>query len=163
MLKTIAAPADDRFQDSVRGETNVVWMPDGRHLLVLYMKLHADRAQIGMVDLPSGEFHAVTSDVSSYSQLAISADGRNLATVLTNVDSSVVFYTPKSAAPASATPLRIARYNIAWASKDRLIFTVPLIAIGRIERATADVQNFDIGEVDAGYAVAGCADGHRVS
>jgi hypothetical protein len=61
-------------------------MPDSRHLLALYYKQHTDHAQIGVVTIPSGEFHSVTNDVNSYSQLALSGNGRTLATVLTNVD-----------------------------------------------------------------------------
>ncbi len=84
-LTTIAAPADILFQNSPDGLTNLVWTSDGRHLLVFYLKPHTDRSQIGIVTTPSGEFHPVTNDVNAYSQLALSADGRTLATGLSNI------------------------------------------------------------------------------
>jgi len=158
-LTTIAAPAENRFQSSAVGETNLVWTPDGRHLLALYVKPHTDHAQIGMIDVPSGEFHAVTNDVSSYSQLALSADGRTLATVLSNIDSSIAYYKPEGGAPLSTTPLRITPWSIRWASEDRLLFTLHS-AIGWIDRATGNVQNFDTGEIDVGNYIAACPDGH---
>ena len=89
------------------GYTTLAWLPDNRHLLALYYKQHTDRAQIGVITIPSGEFHSVTNDVNSYSQLALSGDGRTLATVLTNIDSNIAFYGPDGGVPVSTIPLRI--------------------------------------------------------
>ena len=55
-----AAPPDICF----RNLSNVTWMPDGRHLLAFYVRPQSDHSQIGMVTLPSGDFHLVTNDVS---------------------------------------------------------------------------------------------------
>jgi len=159
-VTTIATPADNSFQNLIGGGTNLVWTPDGAHLLALYVEPHTDRAQIGMIDLPSGAFHAVTNDVSSYSQLALSADGRTLATVLTNIDSSIAYYKPDGSAPLSTTPLRITPRYIAWANEDRLLFNVPRIANGWIDRATGNVQTFDAGEITLGNQISACSDGH---
>ena len=159
-LTTVAAPPDILFQNSTDGYTNLVWTPDGRHLLVFYLKPHTDRSQIGIVTTPSGEFHPVTNDVNAYSQLALSADGRTLATVLTNIDSSISYYKGDGGAPLSTTPLRITPYSIAWASEDRVLFIVPDIAIGSIDRATGRVQTFNTGEIDLGNYIAACPDGH---
>ncbi len=122
---------------SFGGLSNLAWTPDGRHLLAFYLRPHSDHAQIGIVTLPSGDFHPVTNDVSSYSELALSADGRTLATVLTNIDSSVAWHKPEGGVPLSTTPLRITPQNIAWANEDRLLFSVPRIDIGWIDRRPA--------------------------
>jgi eukaryotic-like serine/threonine-protein kinase len=159
-LSTIAAPGQVSFQSSPHGNTNLVWTPDGAHLLLFYLKPHTDHAQIGVVTLPSGEFHPVTNDVSDYSQLALSADGRTLATVLTNIDSSIAWYKPESGSPLSTTPLRITPRSISWANEDRLLFVVPSIALGTIDRTTGNVQNFDVGEIDVGSYISACPDGH---
>ncbi len=145
---------------SFSGLSNVVWTPDGGHLLAFYLKPHSDHAQIGIVTLPSGDFHPVTNDVSSYSELALSADGRTLATVLTNIDSSIAWYKPDGGAPVSTTPLRITPQNIAWANEDRLLFSVPRIDIGWIDRATGEVHTFDLGETAPGDYITTCPDGH---
>lgn len=156
-LTTVPAHAEISFQN---GFTNLMWMPDGRHLLAFYLKPRTDHAQIGIVTLPSGEFHLVTNDVNAYTQLALSADGHTLATVLTNIDSSIAWYKPEGGAPLSTTPLPISPDQIAWASEDRLLFSVPRLAIGWIDRATGDVQNFEVGEIDLGDSISSCPDGH---
>jgi len=145
---------------SLAALSDVVWTPDGRHLLALYVRPHTDHAQIGMVTLPSGDFHPVTNDVSSYSELALSADGRTLATVLTNIDSSVAWYRPEGGVPLSTTPLRITPYRIAWANEERLLFAIPHVDIGWIDRATGEVHTFDLGETAAGDYITTCPDGH---
>ena len=135
-------------------------MPDSRHLLALYYRQHTDRAQIGVVTVPSGEFHSVTNDVSSYSQLALSGNGRTLATVLTNVDSSIAWYGPDGGEPVSTLPLRITPSTIAWATEDRLLYTAGGLSIGTIDRATGSMQSFDTGEIAPGDFIASCPDGH---
>jgi serine/threonine protein kinase len=156
-LTTVPTQAEISFQD---GSTNLMWMPDGRHLLAFYLKPRTDHAQIGIVTVPSGEFHPVTNDVNAYSQLALSADGHTLATVLTNIDSSIAWYKPEGGASLSTTPLRITPDRISWAGEDRLLFSVPRIAIGWIDRATGDVHSFDVGEIDVGDSISSCPDGH---
>jgi serine/threonine protein kinase/Tol biopolymer transport system component len=158
-LTTLAAPAEVSFENPNDGYTTLAWLPDNRHLLALYDKLHTDRAQIGIITIPSGEFHSVTNDVNSYSQLALSGDGHTLATVLTSIDSSIAFYGSDGGAPVSTMPLRISPSAIAWASEDRLLFIVKGASIGSIDRATGSVHNFDAGEITPGEFIAACADG----
>lgn len=141
-------------------KTQVVWTPDGGHLLTLYLKPHSDHAQIGIVTLPSGDFRSVTNDVSAYSQLALSADGRTLAAVLNNIDSSVAWYKSDGGEPLSSTPLRITPQTIAWASEERLLFNVSHVDIGEIDRATGEVHPFDTGEIVPGDYISACPDGH---
>ena len=81
-LTTVSAPAGIFWVNPGDAYTTLAWLPDSRHLLAFYYKQHTDRAQIGVVTVPSGEFHSVTNDVNSYSQLALSGNGRTLATVL---------------------------------------------------------------------------------
>ncbi|WP_260736319.1 protein kinase domain-containing protein [Tunturiibacter lichenicola] len=159
-LTTVAAPPGISFPGPSLTYTNVVWMPDGKHLLTFYLRPHSDHAQIGIVTLPSGDFHPVTNDVSAYSQLALSADGHTLATVLNNIDSSVAWYKSDGGEPLSTTPLRITPQTIAWASEERLLFTVPHVDIGQIDRATGEVHPFDIGEIVPGDYISACPDGH---
>jgi serine/threonine protein kinase/Tol biopolymer transport system component len=142
------------------GYTNLAWLPDNRHLLVIYFKAHTDRAQIGIFTIPSGEFHSVTNDVNAYGQLALSADGRSLATVLTDVDSSIAYLKPDGGPPLSVTPLRITPTSIAWAGEDRIVYIVRHNSIGTIDRTSGDVHDFDVGDIELGSFVATCGDGH---
>jgi Tol biopolymer transport system component len=138
----------------------LAWMPDSLHLITLYHKQHSDRAQIGVITASSREFHSVTNDVNSYSELALSGNGRTLATVLTNVDSNIALYGPDRGEPISTLPLRITPNAIAWAAEDRLLYIVRGSSIGTIDRATGSVQNFDTGEITPGDSMASCTDGH---
>ena len=159
-LTTVTPPAGISWVNPDDGYTTLAWLPDNRHLLGLYYKQHTDRAQIGVITVPSGEFHSVTNDVNSYSQLALSGNGRTLATVLTNVDSSVALYGPDGGEPVSTLPLRIAPNTIAWATEDRLLYIVGGLSSGSIDRATGSVQSFDTGEIAPGEFIASCPDGH---
>jgi eukaryotic-like serine/threonine-protein kinase len=159
-LTTITAPADVFLTHDSSGYTTLAWLPDSRHLLTLYYKQHTDRAQIGVMTVPSGEFYPLTNDVNAYRQLALSGDGRTLATVLTNVDSSVGFYGPDGGTAIASLPLRITPSSIAWANEDRLVFIVGSMSIGSLDRTTGNLRTFDVGEIDLGYSVAACPDGH---
>ena len=113
-------PKDILFDANFGGYADLAWLPDGNHLLVLYSKAHSDRRQIGIVGVSAGDFHTLTNDVNAYSQLAISADGKTLATVLTNVDSSIAYYKGDGGAMISSTPLRITPSSLAWADEDHV-------------------------------------------
>ncbi len=159
-LMTVAPPPGISWVNPGLASTTLAWMPDSLHLLTLYHKQHSDRAQIGVITVPSRKFHSVTNDVNSYSELALSGNGRTLATVLTNVDSNIALYGPDRGEPISTLPLRITPNAIAWAAEDRLLYIVGGSSIGTIDRATGSVQNFDTGEITPGNFIASCPDGH---
>ena len=159
-LMTVGPPAGISWVNPGLAYTTLAWMPDSRHLLALYYKQHTDRAQIGVVTIPSGELRSVTNDVNSYSQLALSGNGRTLATVLTNVDSSIALYGPDGGEPVSTLPLRITPNTIAWGTEDRLLYVAGGLSIGTIDRATGSVQSFDTDEIALGDFIASCPDGH---
>jgi Tol biopolymer transport system component/tRNA A-37 threonylcarbamoyl transferase component Bud32 len=139
--------------------TTLAWMPDNLHLLTFYNK-HSERTQIGVVDVGSGEFHTVTNDVNSYSQLALSGNGRTLATVLTNVETNIAFYGAEGGEPISTLPLRVTPDTIAWATEDKLLYIVGALGIGTIDRAKGSLQSFETGGIIPGDFVASCPDGH---
>ncbi len=159
-LTTVEPPPGISWVNPGLAYTTLAWMPDSLHLLTLYHKQHSDRAQVGVITAPSGKFHSVTNDVNSYSELALSGNGRTLATVLTNVDSNIALYGPDRGEPISTLPLRITPNAIAWATEDRLLYIVGGSSIGTIDRATGSVQNFDTGEITPGNFIASCTDGH---
>ncbi len=157
---TIAQPKGMFYDPNFGGYTDLAWLPDGRHLLVLYLKAHSDRGQIGVVGVADGAFHTVTNDVNAYSQLAISADGKTLATVLTNVDSSIAYYKGDGGAMISSTPLRITPNSLAWADEDHIWLITRGTGISKLERATGTLQPIDTGDLDIGSYINTCPDGH---
>lgn len=156
---SIAQPGGVLFDRGYKGHSNLAWLPDGRHLLVLYTKAHSDRGQIGILSVPSGKFQALTNDVNAYSNLAVSADGKTLATVLTNVDSSLAYYGKDGGAMVSNTPLRITPTSLAWADEDHLLLLTPGIGISKLERTTGIPQPLDTGDLDINFYVNTCPNG----
>ncbi|MGA3225702.1 MAG: protein kinase [Acidobacteriaceae bacterium] len=142
------------------GYSDLAWLPDGRHLLLLYSNSRSDREQIAVLGVPGGEFHTLTNDVNAYSQLALSSDGKTLATVLTNVDSSLGYYKGRGGAMISRTPLRITPNSLAWADEDHLFLITRGTGISKLERTTGNLEPIDTGDLDIGYYMNTCEDGH---
>jgi serine/threonine protein kinase/Tol biopolymer transport system component len=142
------------------GYTDMAWLPDGKHLLILYLKAQSDRGQIGIVGVPDGTFHTLTNDVNAYSQLAISADGKTMATVLTNVDSRIAYYKGDGGPMISSTPLRVTPTSLAWADEDNVWLITLGTGISKLERATGTLRPIDTGDLDIGSYINTCLDGH---
>jgi eukaryotic-like serine/threonine-protein kinase len=159
-VRTIAQPKGVAFDRNDQGYSDLAWLADGRHLLFLYFKTHSDREQIGILDIAGKGFDTLTNDVNAYSQLAITADGKTLATVLTNVDSSLAYYNGDGGKMISSTPLRITPTSFAWANEDRVFLITHGIGISQLERTVATVQPIDTGDLDIGRYINICQDGH---
>jgi eukaryotic-like serine/threonine-protein kinase len=159
-VSTITQPKGAAFDRNDQGYSNLAWLADGRHLLFLYLKTHSDREQIGILDIAGNGFDSLTNDVNAYSQLAITADGKTLATVLTNVDSSLAYYKGDGGKMISSTPLRITPTSLAWADDDRLFLITRGIGISQLERTAGTVQPIDTGDQNIGRYINTCRDGH---
>ncbi len=155
---SIAQPAGSLFGPT-RSGSDLAWLPDGKHLLVLYYKAHSDRGQIGIVGLPAGDFHTVTNDVNAYSQLAVSADGKTLATVLTNQDSGLAYYKGDGGGMISSTPLRVTPTMVTWADEGHLLLITRSAGVSKVERATGNLQPVDTGDIDPGIFINTCPNG----
>jgi Tol biopolymer transport system component len=160
---SIAQPSGISFDPlPISGRHDLAWLPDGRHLLVLYNKAFSDRGQIGIVGVPRGDFRTLTNDVNAYTQLALSSDGKTLATVLSNVDSSVAFYKGAGGEMISSTPLRITPTSLTWASEEHLLLITRDTGISKLEPATGSLQPIDTGDLDVGRYITTCANGQVV-
>jgi Tol biopolymer transport system component len=156
---SIKQPDGVVFDPSTSSGSDLAWLPDGKHLLVLYFKAHSDRGQIGLVRVPGGNFNTLTNDVSAYSQLSVSADGKMLATVLTNVNSSLAYYKGEGGAMISSTPLRITPTSLAWGDEDHLWLITEDVGLSKVERATGNQQLIDTGDLDIGTYINICPNG----
>jgi serine/threonine protein kinase len=145
--------------DPTRSGTDLAWLPDGKHLVALYYKRHTDRGQIGIVGAAAGDFHPLTNDVNAYSQLAVSADGKTLATVLTNQDSSLAYYKGEGGAMISSSPLRVSPSEVSWTDEDHLVLTTRGAGVSKVDRASGTVQAIDTGDIDTGVYVNTCPNG----
>ena len=148
------------YENDGYNPSDLAWLPDGRHLLLLYSNPRSDRVQIAILDLPGGGFHTLTNDVNTYSELALSADGKTLATVLTNVDSGLAYYKGGGGAMISRTPLRITASSLAWADEDHLFLIGHETGISKLERTTGKLEPIDTGDLDISDSINTCGDGH---
>ena len=89
----------------------------------------------------------------------MSADGKTLATVLTNQDSSLAYYKGDGGAMISSTPLRISPQSLAWADEDHILLITRNTGLSKVQRATGTVQPMDIGDIDAGIYIDTCPSG----
>lgn len=157
---SISQPDSIVFDHDLGGGSDLAWLPDARHLLAFYSKAHSDRRQIGIVGVSDGRFRTLTNDVNDYSQLALSGDGKTLATILTNLDSSLAYYNSDGGAPTSRTQLPITPNSLAWVDEDHVFFITRGIGVSKLDRATGTLQPIDTGDLDTGYFINACADGH---
>ena len=117
---------------------------------------------MGSVSIPGSEFKPVTNDLNSYQNLAISADGRTLATVLTNRDTNVSLYKGTGGPLVSSAALRIAPNRLAWLDEKRMVVLTPRVALNTLDPATGAVERIDVGEPALGSSFSVCSDGHIV-
>jgi len=79
------------------------WMPDNRHLLVIFHDLSSDwNGQVGEVAIAAGKLHRITNDLNAYSNLTLSvtSDGKQLIAVQITPEAGV-FTMASDANPAS--------------------------------------------------------------
>ncbi len=101
------------------------WMPDGRHLLLIFHDITSDwNGQVGEVSLSGEKLHRITNDLSSYSNLTlgVTKDGKQLIAVQNTPDSGV--YTMSLDAGGNSTPKQVDNHgdiNVGWLPDGRLI------------------------------------------
>jgi serine/threonine protein kinase len=128
------------FQDKAVNELK--WLPDGSGLLANYRQIgpNFDRAQIGF--LPTGEntLQPITRDTNRYATLALSTDGKTLATVQVKIAQNL-YLVPGAGSPASdSTPvLSQGQYvsGFGWESNGNLLVGES----GRLLRMATDGSN----------------------
>ncbi|HET8772386.1 MAG TPA: protein kinase [Thermoanaerobaculia bacterium] len=67
----------------------VAWMPDQKGLLAIAMGTSARNYQVWFVPYPSGEAWPVTHDLFDYRTVSVSADGKSLVTVASQINADV--------------------------------------------------------------------------
>jgi eukaryotic-like serine/threonine-protein kinase len=72
-----------------RGASDFNWLPDGSGVLIAAQDRTAAPEQVWVVSYPGGAVRRVSNDLSEYSSVAISGDGRMIASVQTNIVSNL--------------------------------------------------------------------------
>jgi Tol biopolymer transport system component/DNA-binding winged helix-turn-helix (wHTH) protein len=59
---------------------HVVWMPDGKHLIISAREAKEPYSQLWMYSYPDGEIRRLTNDLEAYFWISVSADGQKVVT-----------------------------------------------------------------------------------
>lgn len=105
---------------------DVAWLLDGRSFLVTGRDSASSSSQIWRVSYPDGERHRVTADLTAYQGVSVSADGRTIATVQSEVEAGIFV-----AQGADREPRRLTNaggkadgtWGIAWMPNGRLVYS----------------------------------------
>jgi Tol biopolymer transport system component len=143
-------------------QIDAAWMPDSRHVLLTYVGENTDRAQIASVSIPGNQFQPLTNDLNSYEGLALSSNGKTMATVLTNRDTNLSLYKGSGGALVSSVPLRMSAGRLSWLDDKRLVVLTPRVAIGKLDPATGAVERIDVGDLQLAASLTSCPDGRIV-
>ncbi|MBM3820661.1 MAG: hypothetical protein FJW14_16820 [Acidimicrobiia bacterium] len=108
---------------------SLAWLPDGSGLVVNAQEAGGETtiAQLWQVSYPGGAVRPMTTDLSSYSGLSLSRDGRTLVTVRGEQRSSI--WLGQGGAPDSFQPITTSAgaddgvQGVAWTADGRLLYT----------------------------------------
>jgi Tol biopolymer transport system component len=109
-----------------RDVTHVAWLPDGKSLLINAQDSSGEStSQIWVLSVPAGEVHRVTNDLSSYSGLSVTPDGKLFASVRNELRARIWIVDPDGKAPKPITIGATADdgvQGLSWTPDGRLVF-----------------------------------------
>ena len=82
----VERPLSQQQRTALRG---LVWVSDGRGLVVNTQEQTGGPSQLGYISYPSGEFRKITGDLNTYNGVSVTADSRVVATVQLQYSSDV--------------------------------------------------------------------------
>jgi eukaryotic-like serine/threonine-protein kinase len=140
------------------------WLPDGSGLIGLLRNQGSNfsRDEIAFISYPEGKLSPVTRDTNSYSELSVAADGRALATILSEARWSL-FVMPASGANAQARAITSAAEdtNFTWTAEGQLIGDQGTV-LNRIDVASGTKSLIATEEGKPNGNPAACADGRWI-
>ena len=118
-----ARPLGTKRWQSVRG---LAWLADGSALIVSATEEGVTNRQLWRVAYPGGEVSRVTSDLMNYEGVSLTADSRQLATVLTDTESHIWVTPPGDLSRArqvtSGTGGSDGVGGLAWTPDGRIVY-----------------------------------------
>ena len=100
----------------------LLWAPDAQGLLVLYRDMDSSTRQIAYVSYPAGKFYHITNDLNAYSGISISADGKNIGTVVVPLEIALEIY-PAGRIDDGTKAISLSdAYWADWISDDQIVF-----------------------------------------
>jgi serine/threonine protein kinase/Tol biopolymer transport system component len=109
-----------------RDVTHVAWLPDGKSLLINAQDSGGEStSQIWLMSVPGGEVRRVTNDLSSYSGLSVTPDGKLFASVRNELRARIWIVGHDGGGPKPITIGATADdgvQGLSWAPDGRLVF-----------------------------------------
>src|SRR5581483_7585675 len=108
-----------------RDVQDFTWLPDGSGILLAAMEKTAANTQLWAMTYPGGKVRRVSNDLSDYLSVAVSSDGRTLASVQRNLSSDV--WVGPANAPDKAQQITTGRLDgmnggITFAPDDQIVY-----------------------------------------
>jgi serine/threonine protein kinase/Tol biopolymer transport system component len=138
------------------------WLPDGSGLLGLSSNFK--QKQIAVVSFPDGKVSPITRDTSTYSDLSLAANGRVLATILSEGRWNL-FVMPGTGSSAQARPLTAAEAstNFTWTLDGQIVGDQGSTgSLTRIDLATGSKTGIATEDGKPNGNPSACTDGHYV-
>jgi serine/threonine protein kinase len=137
------------------------WMPDSSRLVATYFTQQSDSAQLGLLDLSSGQIIPITNDLSFYGAVALSADGHSFATISTTINPELSVYKDDRVTPITTASLPISPAALAWQDAGHIAF-IGHHRINLYDRVEQTIAPIDAGEVRVDEYISACPDGRLV-
>jgi serine/threonine protein kinase len=123
-----------------RAVNDFAWLPDGSGFLVTARDKSGAAMQLWMVSYPSGEARRISNDLSDYSKVSFSSDGRTIVSVQYNNVGQV--WVGPADAPDNAKQVSSGRedgvWGLAWTPDDQIVYTA--LDSGRWDLFLADAD-----------------------
>jgi Tol biopolymer transport system component len=149
------------FASNTQAFEDPTWMPDGSGLLgvVREQSTNFNQSRIAYVSFPEGKLSPVTHDTNSYSYLSVAANGKTLATVLSESRWNL-FVMPASGTTAQGHNLAAtnADTNFTW-TRDGFLIADQNAVLNRIDPATGSKTTITTQEGKPGGNPNACANG----
>ena len=114
-------PLNTRSGWFIRG--TMAWLPDGSDIIFLAREQQAGIDQLWGVSYPNGDLRQITKDLSSYSGLSLSSDGRTLVT--TEVDRPLNIWIVPDGDSSRAQPITSGKHytgGLSWTTDNRIVY-----------------------------------------
>jgi eukaryotic-like serine/threonine-protein kinase len=137
------------------------WMPDSSRLVATFFTQQSDLAQLGLLDLSSGQIVPITNDLSFYGAVALSADGHSFATISLTIDPELSFYKSEGGKAVTTAKLHVSPAGLAWQEAGHIAF-IGHQRIDLYDHTEQTIAPIGTGEVQVGTNIAACSDGRLV-
>jgi len=145
--------------DLEAGPASIVWMPDGKQLLLSAVGTPGLKGQIFHLSYPRVEIRRVTNDLASYDQLGISQQGKQLFAV--KEEQLEGLYIWSASDPASVRKLENVKspWFFGWSGPQQVLFSSRFADLGIADLGTGNAKKLNTDQDHTYWTPAQCDEG----